>query len=158
MPWNRGKFGGSLDFEIDNKVYRIERFFEKTEKKDTFKLVNLKTGLESKDFSLNVGEELFGVDKDAFEKSTFFPQLGLDVNQISDSIHQKLVTLVESKGDTGYNDARKVLEEKSHYYFLNKSKGLTVTLNKEIEEIENEIKKVESFIFFAYFLITVPPC
>lgn len=146
MPWNRGKFGGSLDFEIDNKVYRIERFFEKTEKKDTFKLVNLKTGLESKDFSLNVGEELFGVDKDAFEKSTFFPQLGLDVNQISDSIHQKLVTLVESKGDTGYNDARKVLEEKSHYYFLNKSKGLTVTLNKEIEEIEIEIKKIESFI------------
>ena len=38
MPWQGGIFGGSIEFEINNKKYRIERTFGKKSSEDTFKL------------------------------------------------------------------------------------------------------------------------
>ena len=41
-PWQGGAFGGSIEFEINKKKYKIERFFGKKETDDTFKLYDLK--------------------------------------------------------------------------------------------------------------------
>lgn len=60
-PWNGMKYGGNLDFEIKERKYRIERFI--TGKKESFKLYDLDTNLESQDYSSKIGEEIFEVDK-----------------------------------------------------------------------------------------------
>jgi len=74
MPWQGGKFGGNLIFESNGKQYRIERFFGVTPNQDTFSIIDLKTKKKSSRFSLNVGQDLFEVDSDSFERTTFMPQ------------------------------------------------------------------------------------
>ena len=74
-PWNGGKFGGNLVFEAEGVRYRLERTFGATPKGDTFNLIDLNTGKKSLRFSENIGLELFQLDGDSFERSTYMPQL-----------------------------------------------------------------------------------
>ena len=63
LPWQGGAFGGSLEFQTEERAYRVERFFGAKDKDDTFELYDLQTGLDSLDYSERLGEELFGVDR-----------------------------------------------------------------------------------------------
>ena len=74
-PWNGGKCGGNLVFQFEGRRYRIERTFGATPKGDTFKLMDLETGRKSDRFSEEIGQELFQLDADSFERSTYMPQL-----------------------------------------------------------------------------------
>lgn len=139
-PWNGGKFGGSLDFEYGGKEYKIERFFGKTVKNDIFRVIDLSTNLLTSVFADNIGNIVFGIDKQSYEKSTFFPQLDLSFDSLTDTLHQKLVNILESKGDGGYNDGKEKLEAKSREYYYNKNKGLIVTLEQEIFTLKDELE------------------
>ena len=81
-PWQGGVYGGSFIFEHNGKTYRILRTFAQTPEGDRFELVDVKTGAISRDFSVRIGEELFGVGSDTFTMTTFFPQgdLEADIN------------------------------------------------------------------------------
>ena len=70
-PWQGGAYGGYIEFEIDGKRYKLERFFGKKESEDIFKLYDLSTNLESKDYSKKIGDEIFKLNKEAYERSTF---------------------------------------------------------------------------------------
>ena len=96
-PWQGGKFGGSICFEVNGKSYRMERFFGKKEKDDTFVLYDAKTGLESKDYSENIGSELFKIDKESFGKSAYIPQgkVEAELSKAGD-INAKLSDLLET--------------------------------------------------------------
>ncbi len=85
-PWDGGSYGGSLVFETGEKAYRIERSFGRTDKSDRFTLIDLSTNQQSCDFSDQIGEELFSVDRESFEKSIFVPQNALDTG-ITDSMN-----------------------------------------------------------------------
>ncbi|MBP7059942.1 MAG: AAA family ATPase [Lachnospiraceae bacterium] len=98
MPWDGGVFGGSLEFYTDKKGYRIEREFGRTDKEDTLKLINLETGRECDDFKDPIGEELFGVDRESFEKSIFIAQSSMETG-ITDRINTKVGNLSETKDD-----------------------------------------------------------
>ena len=69
-PWQGGKFGGNLTFQLDGKTYRIERTFGATPKGDHFQLIDLATNKKSDQFSEEIGLEIFGLDADSFERST----------------------------------------------------------------------------------------
>lgn len=74
-PWSGGTFGGSLGFEQNGKRYRIERTFGKTPAQDTFRVYDEQTKMLTCDFSAygdKIGEALFGIDRDAFERAVFF--------------------------------------------------------------------------------------
>lgn len=135
-PWQGGQFGGTLDFIIGNKTYRIERFFGDKEKDDTFALYNLDTDTISNDFSENIGVEIFGVDADSFEKSVFLPQQRLQSGMNSD-ISAKLTGLVESGDDIGnFDDAMAELKKQ------NTVKGVKGRLEKaqaEVFRLERQI-------------------
>ena len=77
MPWHGGRCGGSLTFEANGKEYRIERTFMPKASEDEFRLFDCKSGKESYDFSENVGEELFGIDVDGFERTVFLSEANL---------------------------------------------------------------------------------
>ena len=100
-PWQGGKFGGNLTFRLDGTDYRIERTFGATPKGDHFQLIDLTTHKKSDRFSEEIGLELFGLDADSFERSTYMPQLQEKVSLTTDSIRAKLGDLVEDSGDVG---------------------------------------------------------
>lgn len=62
-PWQQGTWGGWIRFAAGTKQYRIERTFSEKERKDTFALIDLDTGMVSQDYTENIGEELFGMTK-----------------------------------------------------------------------------------------------
>ncbi len=135
-PWQGGNYGGSLDFECEKGKFRIERFFGNKAKDDSFKLFDLTTGAESTLFTENIGNELFSIDAESFEKSIFLPQqkLGLQMNA---SINAKLTGLVEDNDDIGnFDTAMAQLDKQQKARGL---KGRLDAVNKEISEIERDI-------------------
>ena len=147
-PWQGGKYGGSLTFEHDGKEYRIQRTFGATPKSDTFALIDLQTGEKSGAFSDSIGLELFGLDADSFERSTYLPQ-NRDGGPLStDSIQAKLGGLVEDENDVGgYEKAVKKLEEKRKTYCTRSAtspKGTVPEAAKKILEIREALAHAET--------------
>ena len=79
MPWQGGTFGGSLTFEAGGKIYRVERSFGSKASDDTFALFDTELGRESSDFTKNLGEELFAIDADGFERTVFLSEKSLSL-------------------------------------------------------------------------------
>ena len=69
MPWQGGKYGGYIIFEVGGKQYRVQRTFAESVKDDEFKLFDQKTNLESHDFSENLGEDLLKLDREAYSSA-----------------------------------------------------------------------------------------
>lgn len=112
-PWSGGKCGGHLTFELDGKRYRMERTFGATPKGDSFTLIDLETNRRSSRFSEEIGLELFGLDSDSFERSTYMPQLHDTASLTTNSIQAKLSNLVEDTNDiNNYDKAMEALRSK----------------------------------------------
>ena len=144
-PWNGGVMGGSLIFEVNGKEYRAERTFGKKEAEDTFRLIDLSTNLESGDFSAELGKELFGLDKEAYSRSTYLPQNKIFVDGMNDSIAKKLGKMAEGEDDGGnYEKAYETLEELRKKYIPDRQKdekGYVAELKKEITRTEAKLAK-----------------
>lgn len=144
-PWNGGVMGGSLIFEVNGKEYRTERTFGKKEAEDTFRLIDLSTNLESGDFSAELGKELFGLDKEAYSRSTYLPQNKIFVDGMNDSIARKLGKMAEGEDDGGnYEKAYETLEELRKKYIPDRQKdekGYVAELKKEIRSTEAKLAK-----------------
>ena len=77
------------------------------EAEDTFKLYDLSTNLESKDYSENIGEEIFKINKSGYERSTYIPQ-GEAEGDYSGNIH-----ISKNKPNSfEINDASQILDKK----------------------------------------------
>ena len=143
-PWQGGIFGGNIEFEIDGKRYRIERFFGSKSSEDTFKLYNLETNLESKDFSSNIGEEIFKINKEGYERSTYIPQGQIPVN-MEDSINAKLGNVLENENDINTSEeAIKRILDSMKFYIMNGNKGM---LNQKKERLNELNRKFENSKF-----------
>ncbi len=143
-PWNGGKFGGSLSFSARGKEYRIERFFGKREKDDTFKLYDLATQKESTDFDSRPGSALFGVDADGFERSLFVSQRAPFLPPENNTIRARLGSLLEAADDLGaYEDAAERLKTAFRSYITTGNRGKVGDLEREIEEKEAALKTAE---------------
>lgn len=103
-PWSGGNFGGNLSFEYEKKRYRIERTFGANPKADTFTLIDLETNRKSAAFSEELGQELFGLDAEGFERSVYLPQLRDTGSFATASIQAKLSDLVEDSSDVANFD------------------------------------------------------
>ena len=144
MPWQGGKFGGNIEFEIGNKKYRIERFFEKKAADDTFKLYDLETNLESTDYSENIGEEIFKINKQAYERSTYIPQGQIQI-EMDDSINAKLGNVLESDNDINTSDeAIKRLDEAIKIYKKTGNRGLINEKEAKLNELKRTIENNKS--------------
>ena len=103
-PWGGGTFGGNLVFEHEGKRYRLERTFARNPKGDTFTVIDLDTNKKTDCFTEEIGQQLFGIDADSFERSTYLPQIHLDDTLATTSIQAKLSDLVEDTADVGNFD------------------------------------------------------
>lgn len=148
MPWNKGKYGGNIDIEIKGIQYRIERFFGETPKGDKFTLTNLGTNKEENTYTEQIGEEIFKLDKESFEKSIYIPQKGIEV-EISNDLTTKLTNLDTIQDDMNrYEEAQKKLKKKSDE-LKKKIKNIEIEINdteqkiNKCEEVEKNIKIYE---------------
>ena len=144
-PWNGNKCGGNLVFEVDGCQYRLERTFGATPKSDTFSLIDLSTARKSDQYSSEIGLELFQLDSDSFERSTYMPQYAGDEGLTTDSIRSKLSNLVEDTNDVGnFDKAMAALRAKRSAYVPYRGSGGTVALaNGQISRIQGELVQIE---------------
>ena len=141
MPWNGGRFGGYCVFEASGKVYRVERFFGKTPKDDTFLLTDVGSGKESRDFSASLGDGLFGIDADGYERTTFVPQKEFKEQMDNDSVRAKLTNSNGFEADmSDWKDADSVLGEAEKKHLRNRGKaGKIYEIIAKIDEVRKEL-------------------
>lgn len=139
LPWQGGNYGGSLEFQINEKAYRLERYFGKKDKEDIFCLYDLNTGLCSQDYTENIGEEIFRIDKGSYERSTYIPQNEIAIS-MTDSINAKLSNLVENGNDiNNYETAYAKLEERVKEFKRRGGKGKIPELTEQIFKMQENI-------------------
>lgn len=133
LPWQGGTYGGSLELETAHGKFRIERTFGAKESGDTFSLFDLATNLPSTQYTSAIGEELFGIDVDGFERSTYLSQRALTGGKDNNSISAKLGNLLDDVGDIGnYDVAMEALDRRRRYYVMTGNRGAIATLEQEI--------------------------
>ena len=97
-PWQKGVYGGELQFESDGKQYSVRRTFGNKAAEDEFQLTDPVTHLPSDDFTEKLGEELFWIDATSFERTTFISQNDCETF-VTDSINAKIGNLAENTDD-----------------------------------------------------------
>lgn len=134
QPWQGGTFGGSLTFEAKGKRYQVTRTFGKKESEDTFELKNAITNLDSRDFTSDLGTELFQVDRDSFQRTVFIRQEDAEYSGTTAGISAKIGNLSENTDDMNNYDTADALLQK--YLNSESPKRVTGNLYREKEEIE----------------------
>lgn len=97
QPWNNGKFGGYLIFEVEGKEYKIQRFFGKKDKEDSCIVYDIATNQVTEDYNEHLGEELWKVDRESFEHTAF---ISLEESELlNDIIANKLGDINDAEAD-----------------------------------------------------------
>lgn len=140
LPWQGGKYGGSLTFEAGGKAYVVERTFGKKQAEDTFVLRDEKTGGVSNSYTENLGFELFGIDREGFMRTAFLSEKSITAaDRITPSVASRLSDMMGSDGDVGnYKDAIKKIDEERKLYEKRNGHG------GEIKELEIAISGLNS--------------
>lgn len=140
MPWNGNKFGGNLVFETGGKQYRIERFFGKRDKDDSFMLYDLTTNTQSQDFTENIGQEIWKVDRDSYEKTAFITLNEMEL--VNDIISSKLGNIDQQEADLEKSTvAVGVLDKMALEIKPKRGKGgLLGTKQQEVTDLKSEWK------------------
>ena len=144
MPWQGGRCGGSLTFEAGGKVYRAERTFAQKASEDTFTLFDTGMGRECDDFSSSLGEELFSIDADGFERTVFLSERSLTPKSDNKTISAKLSDLVGCDGDIGVMDeAVKLLDEQRKFYYKKGGAGEISNVKARMAALDERIEAAE---------------
>lgn len=154
-PWQGGKYGGYLEFKIQDTSYRVTRYFGKTAAKDTFSLLDLSSRRPSEVYSEKLGEELFRLDADSFARSTYVPQLSASDVEATTSIRTKLSNLVEDTNDlSNYDTAEKKLRDyrtKFRAYrgnggIINEVRDKHLTLENQKDQTEQQKPRLQDIV------------
>ncbi len=144
LPWQGGSAGGTLTFAVGDKCYRVERSFAPKAADDTFALYDLSLGRLSDDYSDRLGEELFGIDADGFERTVFLSERALAPKSDNKSISAKLSDLVGCDSDIGdMDDALKTLEAQRKFYYKKGGSGELSDTKAKITEIKARLESLE---------------
>ena len=142
-PWQGGKFGGSLTVEVGKKRYVIERTFGARPADDTFRLIDADSGRVSGDYGEDIGERLFGIDRDGFLRTVFLSEKNLQGKNENKSISAKLSDLVGVDGDVGgFDDALKLLEDRRKFYYKKGNSGEIANVKERINECQRRLDNV----------------
>lgn len=139
-PWQNGVYGGWLEFETGGKTYILSRTFGTREKEDTFSLRESDTNLESSDFSANIGEELFKLDRDSFSRTVFISQNDCET-EVSDRINAKIGNLAENTDDiNNYENVDKKLADLLNKMSPSRATGTINKMDRQIAQLREQIR------------------
>ena len=144
LPWNGLSAGGSLSFSTAGKEYRIERLFMPKPQDDAFKLYDLTIGKESTDFTENIGEELFGIDADGFERTIFLSEQNLSGKNENKTVSAKLSDLVGYECDLSVmDDALSLLEKERKVYYKRGGSGEIGDVKEKINSLKIRLAELK---------------
>lgn len=142
-PWQGGIYGGSIEFEIGEKRYRMDRTFGEREREDTFMLFDLDTGLPTVLYSKEIGRELFRIDEESFMKTIYVSCADCSTGA-TDSIHAKLGNLAKNMYDVeNYSEAEQKLQQELNRLTPNRKTGLLAKLEQQLWKLQEEIYRDE---------------
>lgn len=145
LPWQGGKYGGSLDFESEGVQYRVTRTFGETPRGDKMKIIEIETGATATKYSDQLGEKLFGLDSSAFQRSVFIRQNGLGMEDAAGSLHARLNVLVSQANDAGaFDGAIQTLTEQIKQYEKRGNHGELPEITQQISKNEQLRRKLET--------------
>lgn len=150
LPWENALFGGNLTFEANGKTYRVERSFGKRKQQDSFALFS-EDGNPSLDFTDKLGEELFGLNKEAFHRVCFFDQS--DYNGGQSYLSERLNALMSDSDEfNGFEKTEEKLSKKIRGYQNKLNHGLIPDVKEKIAETDRKIRELAPYkdTFFAY--------
>lgn len=138
-PWQGGIFGGQLVFKTGEKTYQIIRTFGTKDKEDTFGLYNAVTGKESNDYSSDIGEELFKINRESFERTIFIGQSDV-ATMATDSISAKIGNLSDNEDDiNNYENVQKNIKDRMNALSPTRATGKIHSINEKISGLKVEI-------------------
>ena len=143
-PFGRGAFGGSLTFEKDGAVYRIERGFgEKSDKDDYLKVY--KNDRECDDFGADVGKKIFGMDRESFERTVFIDSRATEMYATA-GMSEKLGGYADAtEGKNTFEHAMKRLEDYAKSFKAARGSGGLINSEREnIRDLTDRIHNLES--------------
>lgn len=144
LPWQGGKYGGTLDFESEGVRYRIIRTFGETPRFDTVKIINLDTRTTARIPPDKIGETLFHLDASAFQRSVFINQNGLSIDGAASSIHTRLNALVSQANDVAaFDGAITRLTQQVKVYEKTGARGQLGDITRQISERERLRDRLE---------------
>ncbi len=137
--------GGSMNFTIDDTQYTLERTFNDSNTSDIVKLYNVTEGTTIDVTGENVGQYIFNVSKETFEKATFIDDV--NANSTDEKSTQKLLNLISSYDENVSADTVKnnLLDAKEAYLsksgkigILDKNKATLLSLHEDIANAQAE--------------------
>lgn len=145
-PWQGGLYGGFLQIKTANIEYKIARFFGKTPEGDSLEILDLTNNQKLQNLNKEIGEILFGVGRESFEVTAFFPQLKF-ISSANSQITASLTGADKFQNDlANFNQAIKIIDAKISSLKKEKPKKEDIeNLHRHIDEnktlIEIESKK-----------------
>lgn len=139
-PWQKGVYGGELQFESDGKLYSVRRIFGNKAAEDEFQLTDARTHLSSSDFSQKLGEELFQIDGGSFERTIFISQNDCETF-VTDGINAKIGNLAENTDDiNNFETADKRLNDLLNSMSPSRKTGSIRRAKDRITELKVQIR------------------
>ncbi len=139
-PWQKGVYGGELQFESDGKRYSVRRTFGNKAAEDEFQLTDPVTHLPSEDFTEKLGEELFQIDAGSFERTTFISQNDCETF-VTDSINAKIGNLAENTDDiNNFETADKRLNDLLNAMSPSRKTGSIRREKDRVTELKTQIR------------------
>lgn len=140
LPFNGKEAGGTLEIEYKGDIYKIVRRFKKNAKDDILQLhIN---NVEKRNFTGIVGEYIFGINKESFERTMFINSYDLKIESNTD-INSKMGNYINNtNADFDFADVMKKLESfKKAYKPLRQAdeKGKIAECQRHINYLNNEL-------------------
>ena len=137
MPFQGASFGGRIIFRIGEKRYRLERSFGLKKSEDSFRLFDEDSGKESKDYSENIGEELFSLDAESFQRVCMISHEDLHFSMNS-RMHAKLGNVAEDQEDMKkFQKVQTILKDGINALSPNRRTGNIFKLKMQEEELSS---------------------
>lgn len=147
IPWNAKYATGVMLVEKDGRLLEIRRRAGKTAANDKFELCDAISGERLSEYtSDNVGEKLFGISEDTFEKTLWVRQKNVFMGGKDEDISRRLMNLKESGDEEVSADAAiKRLNEMQRRLKApsgNYSKGRIDIIEEKITELRDKKYKL----------------
>ena len=106
-------------------------------------MIDLQTGKQTQKYTSNLGEELFGVDADGYERSTYIPEEKLE-QKPNESLQNRLTSVLHgSDNSESLSVAIQVLDKKKAELKNRQNKGLIPELDEKIDQTNQEIDRLK---------------
>ena len=147
-PFQGGNYGGWLQIEWQDKIYKITRFFDKkSAAKDTLTVLD-ERGKETEDLGAIPGMTVFGLNEEAFLRTSYLTCEKLEID-LQNGIGERLCGLMADSSSVPLDKALSALAEYEKNYHSGRRKGGVFTgyipeTEEKIASLSAEIYAVES--------------